>query len=68
MAGIVYGSGNRHVIPLKVRAPAENSKNYVVFFVVDSGAPYTSLTKTTMRALFGRDNLHEIIIQGFFIL
>lgn len=56
--------GNRHVIPMKVRA-FPKSKAYIVFFVVDSGAPITSLTKKTMQELSGRDDLGEIMIQGF---
>ncbi|KAI6237190.1 hypothetical protein M3Y95_00239200 [Aphelenchoides besseyi] len=62
MPGIVYGATNRFVVPLKVRAHPE-SKDIVVYFVVDSGAPVTSFGEKTAEKLFGNKKPETAIIQ-----
>jgi hypothetical protein len=66
MTGVIHGegNGNRLVIPLKVRANLPRAKDIVVFFVVDSGAPLTSLTEKTAKKLFG-DSLTVFFPKGF---
>jgi hypothetical protein len=56
--------GNRLVIPLKVRANLPKAKDFVVFFVVDSGAPFTSLSEKTIEKICGEKSSFNMIIQG----
>jgi hypothetical protein len=66
MTGVVHGAGNRLVIPLKVRANLPKSKCFIVYFVVDSGAPLTSFSEKTVQKLCGKKVLQDVFIQGTF--
>ncbi|KAI6215984.1 hypothetical protein M3Y94_00449400 [Aphelenchoides besseyi] len=60
--GVIHGVGNRLVVPLKVRAQPE-SKDLIVYFVVDPGAPFTSFGAKTAEKLFGKNTFKKAIIQ-----
>jgi hypothetical protein len=51
------------VIPLKVRA-FRNSKDFIVYFVVDSGAPFISFSKKTADKIFGGEIFESAVVQG----
>ncbi|KAI6211236.1 hypothetical protein M3Y96_00412400 [Aphelenchoides besseyi] len=62
MAGVVYGIGNRFVVPLKVQTTPKSTP-LVVYFVVDSGAPLTSFGTKTCEKLFGNKQPSSVTIQ-----
>uniref|UniRef100_A0A1I7SIA4 DUF1758 domain-containing protein n=1 Tax=Bursaphelenchus xylophilus TaxID=6326 RepID=A0A1I7SIA4_BURXY len=66
ITGIVDGVGGRFVIPLKVRA-VNNSQNFVVYFVLDSGAPLISFSKRTADKIFGDKMCNRAIVQDIHV-
>ncbi|KAI6213415.1 hypothetical protein M3Y94_00147600 [Aphelenchoides besseyi] len=60
--GLIHGMNSRLVVPLRVRAHPE-SKDLIVYFIVDSGTPMTSFGEKTAEKLFGGKNFDTAIIQ-----
>ncbi|KAE9546444.1 hypothetical protein FO519_010344, partial [Halicephalobus sp. NKZ332] len=56
--GRIYGRNIRYMIPLVVqRAEKPNSKAVIVWFFVDTGSPFTSLTEKSLAVFFGTGNI-----------
>lgn len=56
--GIIHGLNSRYMIPLVVRSYNEpDSRSVTVWFLVNTGSPFTCLTVKTLEALFGAGNV-----------
>jgi hypothetical protein len=66
-SGFIFGTNNRAIIPLSCRYAQR--PEFCVIFIVDTGAPTTHLSNTTVKTLTGTKsgpaNVVNISIQGF---
>uniref|UniRef100_A0A914XYF0 Uncharacterized protein n=1 Tax=Panagrolaimus superbus TaxID=310955 RepID=A0A914XYF0_9BILA len=66
LVGIVYGPGQRLVMPLRVRA-SHSDKEYVIYFVVDSGAKDVYLSENSYKLLGGGKKFTTVFVQDTYL-
>lgn len=71
VSGLIYGRNIRYMISLvcqRARKPTSRAIN--VWFLVDTGSPFTCLTVKSLEAIFGQGNathnVYELAIQVCF--
>ncbi|PAV73466.1 hypothetical protein WR25_26639 isoform D [Diploscapter pachys] len=71
--GTIHGRNIRYMVPLICqRAGKTNSKAVFIWFLVDTGSPFTCLSTKSLESLFGEGNithsLYSLAIQVCFLL